>query len=124
MAIVKLSPDAHPPIQRTVPGTIEAPAKSIFTALVPEAKITSLLKHLEGYPWTVNFYGQLLNKNNTLENFDPTTPNLTAPYYKISNLILQVSSPLSSSYDQASGITSITGSAVTPYSIPPNVGDV
>lgn len=124
MAIVKLNPDAQPPIQRTVPGTIEAPAKSIFTSLVPEAKITSLLKHVEGYPWTVNFYGQLLNKNNTLENFDPTTPNLTAPYYKISNLILQVSSPLSSSYDQATGITSITGSAVTPYSITPNVGDV
>lgn len=124
MALVKLQPDAQPPIQRTTPSTIQAPPQSVFTALVPPAAIASLLKYTEGYPWTVNFYGQLLNQNNTLENFDPTTPNLTQPYYKIHKLVLQVSSPLSSSYDQATGVTSITGLGVMPYKVTPNVGDV
>lgn len=125
MPLVKIQPD-QPPVaaEQTLPQAIQEPAKSVFTALVPESKITSLLKYVEGYPWTVNFYGQILNKNNTLENFDPTVPNLTQPYYEVNGMILQVSSPLTSSYDQGTGITTITGSALTPYSLTPNVGDI
>lgn len=125
MGLVKLQPDQPTATaELTLPQAIQEPAKSIFTALVPESRIISLLKYVEGYPWTVNFYGQILNKNNTLENFDPTTPNLTQPYYEVNGMILQVSSPLTSSYDQTSGITTITGSALTPYSLTPNVGDI
>lgn len=125
MALVKLQPDQSPvAAEQTLPQSIQEPSKSIFTALVPESKITSLLKYCEGYPWSVNFYGQILNKNNTLENFDPTIPNLTQPYYEVNGMILQVSSPLSSSYDQGSGVTTITGSALTPYSLTPNTGDI
>lgn len=124
MAIVRLQPDVPPVVKYTTPETIQAPSNSIFTTLVPEANIQSLLKYVEGFPWTVDFYGQILNSNNTVEHFDPTTPNLTQPYYKVSGLILQVSSPLSSSYDQSTGITTITGSAITPYKLTPNVGDV
>ncbi len=125
MALVKLQPD-QPPVtaEQTLPQAIQEPSKSIFTALVPESKITSLLKYVEGYPWTVNFYGQILNKNNTLENFDPTVPNLNQPYYEVNGMIIQVASPLSSSYDQTNGITTITGAALTPYSLTPNVGDI
>ena len=124
MSIVKLQPDVAPPIVNTTPDTIQEPNKSIFTSLVPESRITSLLKYVEGYPWTVNFYGQILNKNNTLEGFDPSTPNLTQPYYEVVKLILQVSSPLSSNYDQATGITTVTGGALVPYGLTPNVGDI
>lgn len=124
MGIVKLQPDVSVPNEATLPQAIQEPNKSIFTSLVPESRITSLLKYVEGYPWTVNYYGQILNRNNTLENIDPSTPNLTQPYYEVNGLILQVSSPLSSSYDQASGITTVTGSALTPYTLIPNVGDI
>jgi len=124
MAIAKLDSIATPPIETTIPETIQEPINSVFTALVPESRITSLLKYVEGYPWTINYYGQIINKNNTLENFDPSTPNLTQPYYEVKNLILQVSSPLSSSYDQTTGITTITGAALTPYKLIPNVGDI
>ena len=124
MAIVKLRPDVQPPITVTTPEAIPEPNKSIFTTLVPESKVAQLLKYVEGYNWTVHYYGQIINENNTLENFDPSTPNLTQPYYEIRNMILQVTSPLSSSYDQATGTTTITGSALTPYTLRPNVGDV
>lgn len=124
MAIARLQPEASPAINYTTPETIEAPNKSIFTSLVPESRIISLLKYIEGHPWTVVYYGQILNTNNTLEHFDPSTPNLTQPYYKINDLILQVDSPLSSSYDSSTGITTVTGSAIAPYKITPNVGDV
>lgn len=124
MAIARLKPDADVPKTTTTPDVIEAPAKSIFTSLVPETKINSLLKYVEGYPWTVNFYGQILNTNNTVEHFDPSSPNLAQPYYKVNNLILQVNSPLSSSYDQATGITTVSGSSLVPFKIIPNVGDI
>jgi len=124
MAIVKLQPDQSPPIVVNTPETIQEPSKSIFTSLVPESTITSLLKYTEGYPWSINYYGQLLNVNNTLENFDPTTPNLTQPYYCVSDMVIQVSSPLNSNYDANTGVTSVNGVAVMPYKITPNVGDV
>lgn len=124
MAIAKLLPDADVPKTVTTPDTLESSAKSIFTTNVPESKINSLLKYVEGYPWTVNYYGQILNTNNTTEHFDPSTPNLTQPYYKVSGMIIQVSSPLSSAYDQATGITTVTGSALMPFKIVPNVGDI
>ena len=124
MAIPSLKTNKSLQTNNTSPTTIEAPKDSIFTALVSEGQTNSLLKYAEGYPWTVNFFGQLINANNNLENFDPTAPNLAQPYYKVNGLILQVSSPLSSSYEQNTGITSVTGSAVTPYKLTPNVGDV
>lgn len=124
MPVVSLLPDAIPPVVVSQPTTIEAPKQSIFTELVPPSKIVSLLKYAEGYPWTINYYGQLINVNNTLEHFDPTTPNLTQPYYKVNSLIIQVTSPLSSNYDSTTGVTTITGSAITPYKVRPNVGDV
>lgn len=125
MALVKVQPDqAISATQHTLPDAIQEPSKSIFTVLMPESRITALLKYTEGYPWTVNFYGQILNTNNTLENFDPTTPNLTQPYYEVNGMIIQVSSPLSSNYDQTSGVTFITGSAIAPYNLKPNVGDI
>lgn len=124
MGIVQLNPDSVPLAETTLPVTITAPNNSIFTALVPETRVISLLKYVEGYPWTIEYYGQILNANNTLENFDPSIPNLAQPYYRIFDLILQVSSPLTSSYDQNTAITSISGTAITPYNLRPNVGDV
>lgn len=125
MALVKLQPDQVPVTsENTLPQAIQEPSKSIFTTLIPESRIVGLLRYAEGYPWTVNFYGQILNKNNTLENFDPSVPNLNQPYYEVNGMVIQVSSPLSSSYDQSNGITTITGSALSPYSVTPNVGDI
>lgn len=124
MSIVKLQPDATAAQTLTTPDMIQESAQSIFTPLVPESRLTSLLKYVEGYPWTVDYHGQILNRENSLENFDPTSPNLTQPYYKVSKLIVQVSSPLNSSYDQTTGVTTIYGSSVLPYGLKPNAGDV
>jgi len=123
MAIVKLKPEV-PNIKQTLPEAVDKTKKSNFNDLMPYTKVVSLLKYVEGYPWQIHYYGQILNENNTLTTFDPSSPNLTQPYYEVKNLILQVSSPLSSSYDQETGITTITGSALTPYGLKPNVGDI
>lgn len=124
MAIVKLKPDVELKVDTTIPTVTPNSHQSNFTDLVPVSRIESLLKYVEGYPWTVDYYGIIREKGNTIEHFDPGTPNLIQSYYKVSSLILQVSSPLSSSYDQSTGITSINGTALTPYGVTPNVGDL
>lgn len=126
MGIVNLKPDSTAIAEEinTLPEAIQEPSKSIFTTLVPESKYTSLLQYVEGYPWTVYFYGQIINDNNTLTQFDPSSPNLTQPYYEVRDMVLQVTSPLSSNYDQTTGITTVTGSALTPYKLKPNPGDL
>lgn len=125
MAIIKLQPDSTLlNNQVSIAESLSVENKSNFTTLYPESLVNSLLKYVEGYPWTVNFYGQLLNTENTLELTDPSSPKFTQPYYKITNVIIHVSSPLSSSYDQGTGITSISGSALMPYKVKPNVGDI
>ncbi len=108
----------------TLPEVIKDDNKSLFNELVPVSNIKTLLKYVEGYRWNCNYYGQILNEINSIENFDPSTPNLMQPYYKIYNLELVVTSPLSSSYDAQSAITKINGSALLPNSIKPNVGDI
>jgi len=123
MSIVKVNP-ARVEQRSTTPITIKDNEKSNFSVLVPETSYLSLLQYVEGYPWTVNYYGQILSESNTLNHFDPTLPNLNQPYYLIKNLIINVSSPLSSNYDQSTGITTVEGSSLLPYGVIPNVGDL
>lgn len=125
MAIVQLKPTSG--LYNTVttlPEVLGAPNSSTFTSLYPPSKIDSLLKYVEGYPWTVNYYGQIVNTADTLEHLDPGTPSFNQPYYEILGAIIQVSSPLSSSYDETTSITSVTGSALVPFKLIPNVGDM
>jgi hypothetical protein len=123
MGIVTLRPD-QPANTVTTPEVVIDQEKSNFNSLIPESSVLAILKYPEGYPWTVDYYGQIINENNTLNTFDPNMPNLVNPYYKIKQLILQVSSPLTSNYDASTGVTTITGAAITPYKITPNPGDV
>lgn len=124
MALVKLNPDS-PAVnnQKTLPQVLGEENKSVFTTLFPEAKASSLLKYVEGYPWTVNYYGQMVNDANTLEHVDPGAPVLTQPYYHVSGMILQVTAPLTSNYDESSGVTTVTGAGLFPFGIKPNKGD-
>lgn len=125
MPLITSLPDSNINTENnTLPIAIPELPKSTFTSLIPESKINSLLKYVEGYPWTVHYYGMILNENNTIEHFDPTVPNLTQSFYKVNNTILQVSSPLTSNYDSSTGITTISGSSITPYTFKPNVGDI
>lgn len=125
MAIVTLSPDSSSANQSTtLPQVLSAPSKSNFTTLFPEGSAATLLKYTEGYPWEVHYYGQILNTANSLTHVDPTIPTLLQPYYEARGLVIQVASPLSSSYDETTASTTVTGSAITPFGLKPNVGDL
>lgn len=124
MAIVRRKPDVELPIETTIPTVTPNSHQSNFTDLVPVSRIESLLKYVEGYPWTVDYFGIIRAAGNTIEHFDPGTPNLIQSYYKVNQLIMHVTSPLSSSYDQNTGITTINGTSLMPFGTTPNVGDL
>lgn len=125
MAIVRLEPDSQVTNNtESIPEVLQKPSESLFTPLVPESKVNTLLAYVEGYPWSCNWYGQITSRDNTLEHYDPTTLNFTQPYYEVKDLVLHVNSPLSSSYETSNGVTTSTGSATVPYGLKPNVGDI
>lgn len=125
MAIFKLNTDSQATSNvENTPAALQKPNESMFTTLFPESQADSLLKYVEGYPWSCHYYGQLTSQANTLEHFDPTVPNLTQPYYEIKDMILQVTSPLNNNYDPATGVTTSSGSATAPLGVKPNVGDL
>ena len=124
MPLLQLQPTSSgPTVIPTVTEVLAQPNQSNFTTQVPEATAGTLLKYVEGYPWTVHYYGQLLNSNNGVDHLDISSPNALSPVTEILDLIIQVSSPLTSSYDEATGVTTVTGSALTPLKLTPNVGD-
>lgn len=125
MALVKLLPSSNVLNNTlTLPEVLGKPNESTFTSLYPETKVNSLLKYVEGYPWTVHYYGQIVNTADTLEHIDPSTPSLNQPYYEILDAILQVSSPLTNSYDESTAVTTVNGAALVPFKMIPNVGDM
>lgn len=125
MALVRLQPSSDAVNNTTtLPQALTAPNSSTFTSLYPESKVDSLLKYVEGYPWTVHYYGQIVNVGDTLEHIDPGTPSFNQPYYEVLDAILQVSSPLTSSYDETTSLTTVTGTALVPFKITPNVADL
>lgn len=124
MAIVKLLPEEAPSNPNPIPETIQELPDSNFTALSPTSRVRELLKYVEGYPWTVDYYGMLRHDGNSVEHFDPLLPNNAQSFYKVNKLVLQVQSPLSSSYDDQTGITAVTGSAIVPLGLKPNMGDL
>lgn len=124
MGIVKVKPDAVVQPNTTEPVVAEKPYETQFQTLIPESRVETLKAYVEGYPWTVHFYGQILAEDNIVDSPDDGIPNLLQTYYKIKNLVLRVESPLADNYNQEEGVTRITGSAIFPDSVYPNVGDV
>jgi len=83
----------------------------------------SLISYIEGSPWAVNYYSQILSKHNDLRELDLGQPTIYQQYQKIVNLEIRVSSPLTSNYDSETGITTTTGNGLLYPFIVPNISD-
>lgn len=124
MPVANMEFDVELPSHHTPVEAIDAPKNSTFTAHVPRQGLDGLMKYVEGHPWTVRYYGQLLAGQTALNHFDPLKGNLAQSYVEVKDLVLRVSSTLSYSYDDMTGLGDISGSAHCPYKISPMTGDV
>jgi hypothetical protein len=86
--------------------------------------ISTLISYVQGAPWTVEYYSQLLGKHNNLRDFDPASNNPYQQYVLVKDLELRVSSALSESYNSETGVMKVSGAATLPMCVVPNVGDV
>lgn len=123
MPIARLSPEAPSPVEVNLPKPQPEEYKSIVENNVVN-NLSALLTYVEGAPWSVQYYSQIVSKHNDLKDFDPTQPNQYQQYSKIKNLEIRVSSPLANSFDNSTGISTVTGSAHLPTCVIPNVGDI
>jgi hypothetical protein len=122
MAIAKYTPTYEPSVKANMPK-IEP---STYMGIVVDDKITpikSLVAYVEGAPWSVVYYGQVVAEHNDLREIDTIEPNIYQQYTKTNNLEIRVTSALSDSYDTQTGISTVVGSGHMYGSILPNVND-
>ncbi len=111
-------------IEQPAPVQIAAPqyrGVTVDTRYVPQS---SLLTHIEGSSWTVNYYSQVLGEDNAVEGQNVTRQAIYQQYRLIRGFELKVTQPLQSTQDETSKSMTMTGGAnVYPFVVP-NVGDM
>lgn len=124
MAIATLKPNAKPNNTQPEPITGEPKTyKSVVYDDMHNVPVSSLLAYIDGYPWYVDYYGQITSEHSELKEVDAALPSIYQPYRKINGLELRVSSTLNSSFNQQNNFTEVTGSAVIYPFLVPNKGD-
>lgn len=109
----------------TKPNLPSIQPKNVESILIDdqETPIRSLISFVEGAPWTVNYYSQLVSKHNDIREIDPGSPNIVQQYQKIVNLEIRVSQALNDSYDNTTGITTVIGNGLMYGNVLPNKSD-
>ena len=89
-----------------------------------QTPLISLIAYIEGMPWQVTYYQQIIGEHNDLKELDASQSNVYQQYNKVNNLEIRVDNPLTVSQDQETSTVSSTGSAVVYPFLTPSVGDV
>lgn len=123
MPLVKPTPSA-PPVEQPATVRITPPTYKGITVDSRYVPSSSLLTHVDGSSWTVEYYSQVLDSDNAVQGQGLTTSALYQQYRHIRGFELKVTTALESSQDSESNAMSVTGAAnIYPFVIP-NVGDV
>ena len=85
--------------------------------------LLSLISYVTGSPWSVNYYAQLVGEHNDLREIDPGQSGVYQQYTKTIGLEIRVETALNTSYDNDTGITTVSGSALMYPFIVPNISD-
>jgi hypothetical protein len=122
MGIAKHNPISAPSVKINIPK-IEP---KTYQGIVVDDKATavkSLIAYVEGAPWTVNYYSQVVAEHNDLREIDAAEPDIYQQYTKINDLEIRVTTSLSESNDTQTGLMTVTGSGNMYGSVLPNVND-
>jgi hypothetical protein len=123
-----------PVIEDDAPGALPSKNPSPVQIAAPEYKgITvdtrytparALLTHIEGMAWTVNYYSQVLGKDNALSSQNVDRSAVFQGYKRVIALELKVTTALNTVQDQQTKNFSVTGQAnLIPCGLIPNEGD-
>lgn len=113
-----------PPVHKPVPVKIASDEFRGVTVDTRYEPAHTLLTHIEGASWIVNYYSQVLDVDNALSGQDLNRPATHQQYKLIQKMELKVTTPLQYSQDNTSKQQHITGQAqVYPGTVIPNEGD-
>ena len=123
MAIASLKPNASVPI---INSNVTIEPKD-YNSLVVDASVTplnSLLGYIEGAPWAVTYYSQLLSSNSDLKEQDIGEANLYQQYNKIEQMEIRVTNNITGAQNTDNAQMAVSGSALVYPFLTPNVGDM
>lgn len=86
--------------------------------------VASIMTHVSGSRWSVNYYAQVINTDSQLMSQSPTTSGVYQQYKLIKGLCLRVQTPLAQNQDTDTKMMQIDGSAIVFGGIVPNEGDM
>lgn len=123
MPVAKFIPEAVIPPTPNLPTIEPKPYKSILTddTYTP---LTSLITYVEGAPWTIHYYSQVLTQHQDLRDLDPGQDSIYQQYTKIVGLEIRVTNALSSQQDAETTAVTVNGEALMYPCVTPNVGDL
>lgn len=112
--------------EETSTAEIHAPQSTFIEAIVDtEFQASStLMTHIEGSQWDVNYYRQLLGSGQEPTGFQLDQNAVAQQYESIIGLELKVDTALESTSNEETGDFVVTGSATLYPTIKPNVGDM
>lgn len=78
----------------------------------------SLVLYMEGMPWTVDYFSQMLGEHDDVREVDIGHNAALQQYRKLNNIELRVQSELADNYDQDTGRNTVQGTAIAIGMIP------
>lgn len=83
-----------------------------------------LLQYISGARWIVNYYKQIITKDDAAESFNVNRPTPYQQYDKIENFEIRVTSPLQNSPNNEEASQAVSGVGIIYPSIVPAYGDI
>lgn len=123
MAIASFKPDADVPVINNTPKIESQNFKStvIDNSIIP---ISSLLAYVEGAPWTVDYFSQVITEDSDLKEQDIGELGIYQQYSKIKQMELRVVDSITGTQNTDTAQMTVTGTALVYPFLTPNVGDM
>lgn len=86
--------------------------------------LDSLLTNIEGHTWVVDYYSQVLGKDDEPKDLNPSDDQPYQQYEHIKRYQMKLQGDLSTSFDNAQNRATVTGTAIIYPKLIPNKGDV
>jgi hypothetical protein len=118
------------PKPTTPPVAVDSPTRALAPEnqnIIVDSRYTpmhSLLTQIEGTPWAVDYYSQVIDKDTAISGQQVNRLGINQQYRLIKSFELRVNTPLSGSQDTESNSMILNGGANVFPSLIPNAGDM
>lgn len=123
MINVPANPPAPAPGVQQIPAALTDKQYKHSLVDVKQTPYAALLTHIEGSPWTTDYYSQILAGDEALSPFQLDQLPPYQQYLLIHQYEIRLQDSLSVSYAADTGTLTVTGSAMTYPGLKPQVGD-